>query len=216
MTFGYPESVLAHKYCIGRGLEIGGAAHNSFGLDILNVDLTDSMETIFKQEEIQRCGKALPVDIVANGDSIPLPDGSQDFVVSSHVLEHFPNPIKALMEWDRLLRPGGVIFMIVPHKERTFDRENPRTPLQHLIEDYEKGETEPHKNQKGHDHCWITQDIVELVKWMINNLNMQWEIIETQDQDDKVGNGFKVVIRKRTDKGRLTVKNIKDEKMGKL
>jgi len=26
-------SALAKKYCIGRGLEIGGGAHNAFGLN---------------------------------------------------------------------------------------------------------------------------------------------------------------------------------------
>ena len=192
----YPESALAHKYCIGHGLEIGGAAHNPFGLNTLNVDLTDSMETVFKQEEIRCCGKALPVDIVANGDSIPLPDGSQDFIVSSHVFEHFPNPIKALLEWDRLLKPGGVIFMIVPHQERTFDRDNYRTPLQHLIEDYKRGETESHENPTGHDHCWITKDIVELVEWIRKNLDIHWEVLDIQDSDDKAGNGFAIVIRK--------------------
>ena len=121
----FPESALAHKYCVGKGLEIGGAAHNPFGLNTLNVDLTDSMETAFKEEEIRLCGRAMKVDIVAYGDNIPLRDGSQDFVVSSHVLEHFPNTIKALLEWDRLIRAGGIIFMIVPHKKRTFDKIEP-------------------------------------------------------------------------------------------
>jgi anaerobic magnesium-protoporphyrin IX monomethyl ester cyclase len=192
----FHESALAHKYCGGRGLEIGGSAHNPFGLNALNVDMTDSMETVFKREEIRLCGRSLPVDIVAGGDAIPRSDDSQDFVVSSHVLEHFPNPIKALLEWDRLLRPGGVIFMIVPHKDRTFDREKARTPLQHLIGDYVKGNTEPHGDPNGHDHCWITEDVVELVRWMIENLGVLWEIIDVQDKDDKVGNGFAIVVRK--------------------
>lgn len=35
----FPESALAHKYLDGlKGIEIGGAAHNSFGLDTINVD----------------------------------------------------------------------------------------------------------------------------------------------------------------------------------
>jgi SAM-dependent methyltransferase len=192
----FPESPLAHKYCVGRGLEIGGSAHNPFGLHTRNVDMTDSMETVFKREEIRLCGRALPVDIVAGGDAVPCPGESQDFIVSSHVLEHFPDPIKALLEWDRLVRPGGVIFMIVPHKDRTFDSEKPRTPLQHLIDDYRKGNTESHGDRNGHDHCWITEDLIELVRWMIANLGVHWEIAEVRDRDDKVGNGFTLVIRK--------------------
>lgn len=192
-----PESALAHKYCVGKGLEIGGAAHNPFGLNTLNVDFTDSMETEFKKEEVRRCGGALKVDIIACGDNIPLPDGSQDFVVSSHVLEHFPNPIKALLEWDRLIRPGGIIFMIVPHKERTFDKHQARTALQHLIEDFLSDNKAFHENPTGHDHCWITEDILALVNWMINTVHVKWEIAEVQDVDDKVGNGFTIVIRKK-------------------
>jgi len=192
-----PESALAHKYCVGKGLEIGGAAHNPFGLNTLNVDFTDSMGTEFKKEEIRRCGSAMKVDIIAHGDNIPLPDGSQDFVVSSHVLEHFPNPIKALLEWDRLIRPDGIIFMIVPHRERTFDKHKARTSLQHLIEDFLNNNKAFHKNPTGHDHCWITEDILALVNWMIDTLQVKWEIAEVQDVDDKVGNGFTIVIRKK-------------------
>jgi len=193
----FPESSLAHKYCIGKGLEIGGSAHNPFGLDTLNVDITDSMDTVFKKEEINLCGKALKVDIVASGDDISLLDESQDFIISSHVLEHFPNPIKALIEWDRLIKTGGIIFMIVPHKERTFDKCKNRTPLQHLIEDYNHDNATPHGDPNGHDHCWVTEDIVGLIDWMINNLNMKWELVEVSDVDDKVGNGFTIVIRKK-------------------
>uniref|UniRef100_A0A6M3ISP9 Putative radical SAM superfamily protein n=1 Tax=viral metagenome TaxID=1070528 RepID=A0A6M3ISP9_9ZZZZ len=192
----HPESKLAHKYCIGKGLEIGGSAHNPFGLDTINVDITDSMTTRFKKEEINLCGKALLVDIVAPGDAIPLPGASQDFVISSHVLEHFTNPIKALIEWNRLLKPGGIIFMIIPHKERTSDKKKERTTLQHLIDDYQNETTKSNDDENGHEHVWITEDIVNLLYWMINNLDMKWTIEEVQDTDDKVRNGFTIVIRK--------------------
>lgn len=193
----FPESALAHKYCLGKGLEIGGSAHNPFGLNTLNVDISDSMDTMFKQEEIKLCGRALKVDIVAHGDNIPLPDESQDFIVSSHVLEHFPNPIKALIEWDRLIRPGGIIFMIVPHKERTFDKDKDRTSLSHIVEDFYTNNTGTTDNPHGHYHYWITEDIVVLINMMIDNLMIKWEILEVQDVDDKVGNGFTIVIRKK-------------------
>jgi len=31
---------------------------------------------------------------------------------------------------------------------------------------------------------------------MIEELHMKWEIVEVQDTDDKVGNGFTIVLRK--------------------
>jgi GT2 family glycosyltransferase/glycosyltransferase involved in cell wall biosynthesis/predicted O-methyltransferase YrrM/SAM-dependent methyltransferase len=192
----FQESALAHRYCIGRGLEIGGSAHNPFKLNTLNVDVSGSMGTYFKDEERANCGSALPVDIEANGDKIPLSEASQDFIVSSNVLEHFPNPIKALLEWDRLLKSGGVIFMIVPHRDRTFEHERERTTLADVVDDFLTDTPSNEHYPSMHYHCWITQDVVAVVEWMQTHLGVQWRVEEVQDVDDKVGNGFTIVIRK--------------------
>jgi len=182
----FKESALAHKLLDGLdGIEIGGSAHNSFGLKTRNVDNTAEL-TCFKQEEIKLCGEALPVDIVSPGDQLPLDDNSVDFVISSHVIEHFPDPIKALKEWYRVVKPGGYLYIIAPHKDRTFDKERSRSTLAELIERHETGKVPETLN----DHCsvWITEDFVELIQWL------GWNILEIQDVDDKVGNGFTIVI----------------------
>lgn len=185
----FPESRLAHRYLDGlKGLEIGGSLHNPFGLNTKNVDHTIET-TRYKQLETRFCGKTLPIDIIASGDTIPLPDESQDFVINAHVLEHFPDPIKALREWYRLIRPGGCIFMIVPHKERTFDKNRSRTTLQELI-DRHSGRILAKPNPDDHYSVWITEDVVELVRYL------GWNIVDVRDVDDKVGNGFTVVIQK--------------------
>lgn len=189
----FPESRLAHALCTGSGLEIGGSAHNPFGLDTRNVDYTGDMSTVFKLAEIDLCGEALPVDIVAPGDDIPLPDASVDFVVSSHVLEHFTDPLKALLEWDRVTRVGGVILAIVPHKERTFDRNRERTTLRHVIADFGNS---PAFDSHEHQHVWITEDVVEMFDWLMSESRVAWEWLAVCDTDDKVGNGFTVAVRK--------------------
>lgn len=185
----FSESELAHQYLDGlQGLEIGGSAHNPFGLKTKNVDYT--LETnYYKKLEEKAVGEKLAVDIVASGDSIPLPDASQDFVVNAHVLEHFSDPIKALKEWYRLIRPGGYIFMIIPHKERTFDRDRPRTTLQELI-DRHAGKITAKPNPDDHYSVWVTADIVELVNYL------GWKLVRVEDVDDKSGHGFMVVIEK--------------------
>ena len=187
----FPESKLAHKYLDGlSGLEIGGSIHNPFGLNTKNVDYTDSSNTVFKREEMDKRGSFLPVDIVAPGDNIPVPDASQDFVINSHVLEHFSDPIKALKEWYRVVKEGGYIFLIVPHKERMFDRNRPRTTFEELNERHEtKIYPEPKSN---HYSVWVTEDLLDLVE----NIKLDWKVIDFQDADDKVGNGFSVVIKK--------------------
>ncbi len=183
----FKESALAHQLLDGlEGLEIGGSAHNPFGLKTRNVDYMDGL-TVFKQEEIKVCGEALPVDIVAPGDNLPLEDNSVDFVISSHCIEHFPDPIKTLKEWHRVVRPGGYLYVIAPHKERTFDKDRPRTTLAELIERHRTGiGPDP---DAAHCSVWITEDFVELVRYL------GWPIVAVQDADDKVGNGFAVVIQ---------------------
>lgn len=62
-------------------------------------------------------------------------DASYDFVLSCHSLEHCANPIKALREWQRVLRPGGAVIVILPHHRYTFDHLRPLTSLEHMLDD---------------------------------------------------------------------------------
>lgn len=63
------------------------------------------------------------------------PADSYDAVLASHVLEHLANPLGALAEWSRVVRPGGQLLLIVPHRDGTFDHRRPVTPLAHLLQD---------------------------------------------------------------------------------
>src|SRR6185437_2244769 len=103
-TLVFPDHELAHRYLDGyTGIEVGRSSHNKFNLvgTCLNVDFTDATDTEWKQDEIERTGETCPVDIVAEGDNLPLADDSQDYVLSSHSLEHFPDPVRTLKEWVR-------------------------------------------------------------------------------------------------------------------
>ena len=65
-----------------------------------------------------------------------------DFVLSSHNLEHIANPIKALREWKRVVKPHGALIVILPDYRRTFDHRRKPTPINHMIEDYDRGTDE--------------------------------------------------------------------------
>lgn len=54
------------------------------------------------------------LDIVCDIVSIPEPDGSFDAVLCTEVLEHLPDPVRALDEMARLLRPGGMMIITAP------------------------------------------------------------------------------------------------------
>ena len=46
-----------------------------------------------------------------------VPDGSQDFIFSSHLLEHLVHPELALRNWVRVVKPGGHLLIVVPHRD---------------------------------------------------------------------------------------------------
>ncbi|OAN75116.1 hypothetical protein A8B78_16925 [Jannaschia sp. EhC01] len=45
--------------------------------------------------------------------SLPYEDRSFDVVMAAHVLEHLPDPQRALAEMVRVLKPGGMVFLCV-------------------------------------------------------------------------------------------------------
>lgn len=77
--------------------------------------------------------------ILDAADLRPIADRSYDAVLSSHVVEHLANPLRALAEWRRVVRPGGHLLIVAPHKEGTFDHRRETTPLEHLVEDERRG-----------------------------------------------------------------------------
>ncbi len=186
----FKESAIAHFYMGGlKGLEIGGAAHNPFGLDTINVDRFAEgtpNHNIYAAEQVRLCGEVMPVDAVAPGDCLPFEDKSFDFVVSSHVIEHFFDPLRALLEWKRVARK--YILIICPFRDALeSDREKPITPLSELIARHE-GEI-PDPGTDEHHTRWDPDGFVEMCEY----LNLP--IVRIQIPDDKVGNGFLVVLK---------------------
>jgi SAM-dependent methyltransferase len=53
-------------------------------------------------------------DIVASALDLPLEDQSFDTVVSTELLEHVPDPLRALREMHRVLKPDGHLILSTP------------------------------------------------------------------------------------------------------
>ena len=54
------------------------------------------------------------LDIISDITDIPQLDMSFDVILCTEVLEHLPNPIAALKEFGRLLKPGGELIITAP------------------------------------------------------------------------------------------------------
>ncbi len=54
------------------------------------------------------------LDIVSDITAIPRPNASFDAIMCTEVLEHVPDPVAALNELHRLLKPGGQLLITAP------------------------------------------------------------------------------------------------------
>lgn len=86
----------ALQYCVGRGVDVGAGKWPLPG--------------------------ATPVDLVYHTDALALPGEDWDYVFSSHCLEHLYDPVEALLHWRGKLRPGGVLFLYLPHPDMRYWR----------------------------------------------------------------------------------------------
>lgn len=117
-------------------------------------------------------------DVVGSATAIPLGDASFDTVVCTEVLEHVPDPLKALREMHRVLRPGGHLIlstpMYWPRHEVPYDYfRYPYDGLLHLIKesDFELVQL----FNRGRSYAFIGQAIQQTqpiaaksVSWLIN------------------------------------------------
>lgn len=80
---------------------------------------------------------------IAEATDLPaIPAGAYEFVLSSNCLEHVANPVRALLEWRRILQPRGTLVLVLPRRESNFDHRRPVTTFQHLLDDFQGGVTE--------------------------------------------------------------------------
>ena len=102
----------------------------------------------FDLDELRRRNPDIPPDEIVAPDIIadshdlaPIGNQTLDSIIASHVLEHLHNPIAALLEWHRVLVPGGRLLCVLPDARFTFDAGRPLTDLDHLLWDFRNSST---------------------------------------------------------------------------
>jgi glycosyltransferase involved in cell wall biosynthesis/SAM-dependent methyltransferase len=196
-NFVLPESRHAHHWLDGlRGLEIGPSAQNPFGLDTRYVGRRDE---IYEDEQLRLTGSAVSLDIEALADNIPAPNESEDFILSSHVIVHCPNVITTLLEWFRIVRKGGIIYMIVPLQNAALsDMGKEITSWRHILDDFKNQANEHSEPEAGNfGHCHYHVFSIDSMRKIVENVfGDHLQLVDYMEKDDKVGNGFTLVYRK--------------------
>jgi SAM-dependent methyltransferase len=210
----FPPMELALKYCKGQGVELGGASHNPFYLErCLNMAPSDGVGYVFEQDlkdyqfyaqsQQGHCEELLPVDLVGDFQNIPLADNTLDYIVSSHVIEHEPNLIAALIESYRVLKNNGIFFCVFPKRmANPTDSVFPLTTLEKFIYLYEnKASSFTLTEEAWRTHyCFFSlQSMINVINYMNKEGLAKWYIECCEETDSKVGNGHTIVLRKRQD-----------------
>ena len=92
-----------------------------------------------------------PIDLLFDDDydAYNLPDGQVDYIYSSHCLEHLPDWVEALNYWTSKLKPGGILFLYLPHYSQEYWR--------------------PWNNRK-HIHAFVPEIIKDYMNCSFNNV----------------------------------------------
>lgn len=80
----------------------------------IGVDLADSILVAARQDRLLRYENRF---CLSEAERLPLDDGSVDFVLSFDLLEHLPEPRRALEEMARVLKPGGRLLVHMPVRD---------------------------------------------------------------------------------------------------
>lgn len=136
------RKVLTDEFLSGSGLEIGALHHPLAVPRGVRVRYVDRLDVAGLRREFPELAEypLVPVDVIDDGETLrTVADESQDFVIANHFLEHCQNPLGTLERLVQVLRPGGILYLAVPDKRGTFDRDRPLTRFKHLVRDYECG-----------------------------------------------------------------------------
>lgn len=192
----------------GKGLEIGPLHRPMLRHSGMDVDYIDRCTVAELREHYPELNELPLVEPTIIGDAETMqgiPDQQYDFLISAHVIEHMKNPLGSLAQWCRVVKPGGLLYLIVPDKRATFDKKRVRTTVSHMILDYQNPSSERdfehyldyaiHVHDKSgdaaileakrlietdysiHFHVFLPSDIIELLQWFSLNVH-PLEIVE--------------------------------------
>jgi SAM-dependent methyltransferase len=170
-----PQVVRHDLACIDvrtmRGLEIGPLAAPRVRKDqgeIVYVDHTDGegLRRKYADNSVLKDYLDQIVDIdyvIGDGQGIheALADQAPfDYVIASHLIEHIPDPVTWLSDIASLLRPSGILSLVIPDKRFTFDINRRTTEIAELVDGYLR---RLHKPSFKQAYDFISKEITEMV-----------------------------------------------------
>jgi SAM-dependent methyltransferase len=114
------EDSLPSGFKAARVVEVGAGSghHYAFLADkpaeYVLTDGSDAMLAVAAQRYAAEVARGVLRVEKQDATKLPYPNASFDRLIATHVLEHIPDPVAALREWDRVVRPGGLLSIVLP------------------------------------------------------------------------------------------------------
>jgi SAM-dependent methyltransferase len=148
-----------------------------------------------------------------------------DFFIANDVIEHLANPVRFLANLHDVMKPGAILFLSVPDRDYTFDRDRDLTTAEHLWEEFERDvttvstahmrdfieHTEParlprnpwrrrrlyrvHRERSIHVHVWTQASFDDFLARTCERLSLTFEIVDHVKSRDAAGSMVYVLRR---------------------
>jgi len=106
------EGKIIREHVLGDKILDLGCANNKTVENAIGIDIVP------RGKQVPFLNASSEADIEADVEkAIPFGNGTQDTVISRHLLEHCINPIKTIREWKRVIKHGGRLIIAVPNEE---------------------------------------------------------------------------------------------------
>jgi len=120
--------------------------------------------------DLRREGQVIP-ELLADVRRLPFPDAEFDFIYAGHLLEHlyYDRVPEYLQEWQRVLRPGGRLTIVVPdvgtgmrrYAEGAYQLDH---VLPQIFGQYYSWDFEPQRHRYAYDYPRLVES-VSRVPW---------------------------------------------------
>lgn len=95
---------------VGCGTGAMGLVLSEMGHHVKGIDLSEKMMNVGRKKAKEH-GLSMTFEI-GDAEQIPFEDNTFDVVVNRHLLWTLPHPEKALLDWKRVIKPGGFVIAV--------------------------------------------------------------------------------------------------------
>jgi predicted SAM-dependent methyltransferase len=137
------------------GLEIGALMNPIVTPEMGNIRYidyatTEELKLKYQDDPNVDIDKIVKVDYVWGENTLPelvSKDNRFDYLVASHVIEHVPNFIGWLKEIHAVLKPGGILSLVIPDKRYCFDYYRQVTTTAEVLDAFLRNSRKPSPKQ---------------------------------------------------------------------